>query len=105
MTSNNSLLIPVVCKRCKANLASLSKRESDLDNDGNYFDDRNEGEEDGDDESDDDLEVTIAAKHLVFQKEVRKFFTIARRKFTAMPFRGRIENINWWLYGLTRTRK
>ena len=80
-------------------MASLSKRESDLDNDGN------EGDDDGDDESDDDVEVTIAANHLVFQKEVRNFFTIPRSKFMAMPLSGRIENINRWLYGLTRTRK
>ena len=105
MMSNNSLLIPALCKRCKANLASLSKREPTLDSDGNYSDDGNEGDNDGDDESDDDLEVTVAAKHQVFQKEVRKFFTIARSKFTAMPLSGRIENINRWLYGLTRTRK
>ena len=51
MTSYNSLLIPAVCKRCKANLASLSKRESTLDNDGN------EGDNDGDNESHDHLEL------------------------------------------------
>ena len=91
MTSYNCLLIIAVCKRCKASLASLSKRESDLANDGNYSDDGNEGD---DDESDNDQEVTIAAKRLVFQKEVRKCFTFARSKVTAMPLSGSIENIN-----------
>ena len=68
MMSYNCLLIIAVCKKCKTSLASFSKRESDLANDGNYSDDGNEGD---DDESDND-QVTIAAKHLVFQREVRK---------------------------------
>ena len=72
-------------------MASLSKRESDLANDGNYSDDGNESD---DDESDNDQEVTIAAKHLVFHKEVRKCFTFARSKVMAMPLSGSIENIN-----------
>ena len=46
MTSYNCLFIIVVCKRCKANLATLSKREPDLvDNDGDNSDDGNEGDD------------------------------------------------------------
>ena len=41
-----------------------------------------------------DQEVTIATKHLVFQKEAKKCFTFARSKVTAMPLSGSIENIN-----------
>ena len=100
MTSYNCLSVIAVCKRCKASLASLSKRELDLANDGNYSDDGNEGDHD---KSDNDQEVTIAAKHLVFQKEVRKCFTFARSKVTAMPLSWSMENINRYLYGLTRT--
>ena len=75
MTSYNCLFIIAVCKRCKANLATLSKREPDLvDNDEDNFDDGNEGDDDDDDEGDQGQEVIIAAKHLVLEKEVRKRF-------------------------------
>ena len=54
-------------------MATLSKREPDLiDNDGDNYDDGNEGDDDDDYESDEDQEVIIAAKHLVLEKEVRK---------------------------------
>ena len=56
MTSYDCLLIVAVCKRCKANLALLRTRESDLDNDENYSDDGNKGD---DDESDDEQEVIV----------------------------------------------
>ena len=47
MTSYNCLFIIAVCKRCKANLATLSKREPDLvDNDGDNSDDGNKGDDD-----------------------------------------------------------
>ena len=79
MTSYNCLFIIAVCKRCKANLATLSKREPDLvDNDGDNSDDGNEGDADDDDESDEDQEVIIAAKHLVLEKEVRKCLSLAQ---------------------------
>ena len=53
MTSYNCLFIIAVCKRCKAKLATLSKREPGLvDNDEENFDDGNEGDDDDDDESD-----------------------------------------------------
>ena len=75
MTSCNYLFIIAVCKRCKANLATLSKREPDLvDNDGDNSDDGNEG----DNESDEEQEVIIAAKHLVLEKEVRKCLSLAQ---------------------------
>ena len=78
MTSYNCLFIIAVCKRCKANLAMLSKREADLvDNDGDNSHDGNEGDADDDDESDEDQEV-IAAKHLVLEKEVRKCLSLAQ---------------------------
>ena len=78
MTSYNCLFIIAVCKRCKANLATLSKREPDLvDNDGDNSDDGNEGDDD-DDESDEDQEVNITAKHLVLEKEVRKCLSLAQ---------------------------
>ena len=61
MTSYNCLSIIAVCKRCKVNFVTLSKREPDLvDNDGDNSDDGNEGV---DDEIDEDQEVIIAAKH------------------------------------------
>ncbi|PFX11758.1 hypothetical protein AWC38_SpisGene24407, partial [Stylophora pistillata] len=64
--------IIAVCKRCKANLATLSKREPDLvDNDGDNSDDVNELDDD-DDESDEDQEVIIAAKHLVLERKVEE---------------------------------
>ena len=50
--------IIAVCKRCKANLATLSKREPDLvDNDGDHSDDGNEGDDDDNDESDEELSI------------------------------------------------
>ena len=71
MTSFNCLFIIAVCKRCKANLATLSKREPDLvDNDEDNSDD--------DDVSDEEQEVIIAAKHLVLEKEVRKRLSLAQ---------------------------
>ena len=79
MTSYNCLFIIAVFKRCKANLATLSKREPDLvDNDGDNSDDGNEGDDDDDDESDEDQEVIIAAKRLVLEKEVRKCLSLAQ---------------------------
>lgn len=81
MVFYNCLFIIAVCKRCKGNLAALSKREPDLDDDGN------EGDDDDDEESE-DQEVIIAAKHLVFQKEVTKCFALARYG-KAMPLNGR----------------
>lgn len=57
-------------------MAALSKREPDLDNDGDNSDDGNKGDDDDDGESE-DQEVIIAAKHLVFQKEVMKCFALA----------------------------
>ena len=61
-----------VCKRCKANLATLSKREPDfVDNDG--------GDDDDEDESDEYQDVIIAAKHLVLGKEVRKCLSRAQK--------------------------
>ena len=66
MTSYNCLFITAVCKRCKANSATLSRREPEhVDNDGDNSDDGNEGDDDNDDESDEEQEVIIAAKHLV----------------------------------------
>lgn len=58
-------------------MAALSKREPDLDNDGDNSDDGNKGDDDDDGESE-DQEVIIAAKHLVFQKEVMKCFVLAQ---------------------------
>lgn len=58
-------------------MAALSKREPDLDNDGDNSDDGNKGDDDDDRESE-DQEVIIAAKHLVFQKEVMKCFALAQ---------------------------
>lgn len=58
-------------------MAALSKREPDLDNDGDNSDDGNKGDDDDDGESE-DQEVIIAAKHLVFQKEVMKCFALAQ---------------------------
>ena len=53
MTSYNCLFIIAVCKRCKANLATHSKREPDLvENDEDNSDDENEGDDDDDDVSD-----------------------------------------------------
>ena len=79
MTSYNCLFIIAVCKRCKANLATFSKREPDLvDNDGDKSDDGNKGDDDDDDESDEDQEVIIAAKHLVLEKEARKCLSLAQ---------------------------
>ena len=73
MTSYNCLSIIAVCKRCKVNFVTLSKREPALvDNDGDNSDDGNESDNDDDGESDEDQEVIIAAKHLVLEKEVRK---------------------------------
>ncbi|PFX21177.1 hypothetical protein AWC38_SpisGene14335 [Stylophora pistillata] len=72
-----------VCKKCKANLATLSKREPDLvENDGDNSDDGNELDDD-DDESDEDQEFIIAAKHLFQEKEPtqgRPLKRIARRR-------------------------
>lgn len=61
-------------------MAALSKREPDLDNDGDNSDDGNKGDDDddGDDGESEDQEVIIAAKHLVFQKEVMKCFALAQ---------------------------
>ena len=78
MTSYSCLFIIAVCKRCKANLATLNKREPEhVDNDGDNSDDGNEGDDD-DDESDEEQEVIIAAKHLVLEKEVRRFLSLAQ---------------------------
>jgi len=58
--------IIAVCKRCKANLATFSKREPEhVDNDGDNSDDGNEGDDDEDYESDEEQKVIITAKHLV----------------------------------------
>jgi len=65
--------ITAVCKRCKANLTALDRREPEhVDNDGDNSDGGNEGDDDDDDESDEEQEVIIAAKHLVLEKEVRR---------------------------------
>lgn len=60
-------------------MATLSKREPDLNgNDGDNSDDGNEGDDDDDDESDEDQEVIIAAKHLVLEKEVSKCLSLVQ---------------------------